>query len=611
METKPTPDKMFSFGTVDYIVFTVMLMVSAGIGVYFGFFSKSKNTTEEYLMGGKKMKTLPIAISLIASQLSGIAIMSVPSENYSFGIGYMIMMTSVIVIVPILNYIIVPVFYNNNITNCYEYLQLRFNRWTRKLITGTFVMSACLMLPVLMFVPSLAFAQVTGINIHLINAIVCSICIFYTMLGGIKAVVWTDVVQAGIMITSVVLVAVLGVAKVGGLEKVLNLAEEGGRLNLYFGFDPRIRNSVMGMFSGGFCLWIGHIGLNQSCVQRIVSLPSLENAKRSLLITGVGILIIMFLNCFTGVIMYARYAGCDPILAGVVEKPDKLMPFFVQDVVGHLRGMPGIFVSCVFSAALSTMSATLNSLAGVAYFDYVKPFIRHTDARANAIMKIFVVAMGCYCIVGGFLVEQFSSILQTILTILALNTGVVVGVFLLGMLVPRVKGKVVIVSIGVSMSIMLWIIGNAQMRFNSGAIKYDPLPTRIDECENYNFYGLMKDINTNTSSTHHLVSTPNPIPTDDIPLVTTAFGSNRPFSIFEISFYWYQVIGVLLVWLTAIPLSYIWKPEEDEKLDPKLYSPIISKTLSLEPRQPENMPLKTPHPSLAGANLQITMTIKE
>ncbi|XP_061392472.1 sodium-coupled monocarboxylate transporter 2-like [Musca vetustissima] len=603
---------MFSFGTADYIVFSFMLMVSAGIGAYFGFFSKSKNTTEEYLMGGKKMKTLPIAISLVASQLSGIAIMSVPSENYSFGIGYMFMVSAVCMVIPILNYIIIPVFYNNNITNCYEYLQLRFNKLTRKLITGTFVLSTCLMLPVIMFVPSLAFAQVTGINIHIINTIVCSICIFYTMLGGIKAVVWTDVVQAGIMVTSVLLVAILGINKVGGLGKVLDLAADGKRLDLYYGLDPRIRNSVVGMFSAGLFLWVGHLGLNQSCVQRIVSLPSLKHAKKSLVWTGCGVLAIMLSNCFTGVIMYARYAGCDPILAGVVEKADKMMPFFVQDVVGHLSGMPGIFISCVFSAALSTMSATLNSLAGVAYFDYIKPFIKHTDARANAIMKLFVVVMGCYCIAGGFLVEKFSSILQTILTIFSLNTGAVVGVFMLGMLVPRVNGKVVITSLCVSMTIMLWIITNAQMRFNSGAIKYDPLPTKIDECENYNFYSLIQNTTNRTMTTPQL-SVPINVTTTSTEtpnLVTTAFGSNRPFSLYEISFYWYQVIGTLLVWFTAIPLSYIWKPAEDEKCDPKLYSPIIGRWLK-ETKEPiryvaESVPLKTPHPSLADENLQIT-----
>jgi len=110
----------FTFQTTDYIVFAFMLSISAGIGVYFGFFDKSADTTEEYLMGGKRMKTLPIAISLVASQLSAISIMSIPAEMYVYGITWFTCVITIVLAVPILNYIIIPVFYNNNITNCYE-----------------------------------------------------------------------------------------------------------------------------------------------------------------------------------------------------------------------------------------------------------------------------------------------------------------------------------------------------------------------------------------------------------------------------------------------------------------------------------------------------------
>lgn len=121
-----------------------------------------------------------------------------------------------------------------------------------------------------------------------------------------------------------------------------------------------------------------------------------------------------------------------------------MVPFFVQDIMGHLIGMPGLFISCVFSAALSSMSAMLNSLAGVVYFDYIKPHIKkyRSDERANFIMKLIIIAMGCYCVVGGMIVERFDSILQLVITITGINTGSVVGVFLLGMLVPRTNGKV-------------------------------------------------------------------------------------------------------------------------------------------------------------------------
>lgn len=110
----------FAFNSVDYTVFVFMLCISAAIGVYFGFFGKGEDTTEEYLHGGKQMKTLPIAISLVASQLSGISIMTIPAEMYSFGINWCFNVVSMVIIVPILIWVVVPVFYNNNISNCYE-----------------------------------------------------------------------------------------------------------------------------------------------------------------------------------------------------------------------------------------------------------------------------------------------------------------------------------------------------------------------------------------------------------------------------------------------------------------------------------------------------------
>ncbi|XP_068152295.1 LOW QUALITY PROTEIN: sodium-coupled monocarboxylate transporter 2 [Drosophila tropicalis] len=577
------------FGLADYLVFVIMLCASAGIGVYFGFFSKAKNTTEEYLRGGKKMQTLPIAISLVASQLSGIAIMSIPAESYTYGFNYIFVVLAMFAVVPILIYIIVPVFYDNNVSNCYEYLEMRFNKRTRQLVTLTFILNSFLLLPVYMFIPSLAFSQVTGLNIHLINLMVSSICIFYTMLGGIKAVVWTDVVQGGIMLLSVVMVGVLGTLRTGGISTVLEYASEGGRLNLDFRLDPRIRMSFWSAMTGGIFMWTGHIGLNQSCVQRIVSLPSYFNAKKALILAGIGFVAISFFNTISGTIMFARYFGCDPMLAGLVSKPDKMMPFFVQDIMGHLSGMPGVFISCVFSAALSSLSATLNSLAGVVYFDYIKPRIRHTEARANLTMKLVIIVMGGYCILGGFIVENFASILQTTVTITGINTGAVVGVFLLGMFMPRCNGKVAFSGMLFSIIGMFWIIYRAQMNFKEGLIKYQVMPNTVDQCEARGLHMIADALN------HTALATTPATPIISHPTkFTGAFESNREFSIYDISFYWYKVIGAALVFLWAVPMSYVWKLDKDEKQNPKLFSPIVRKFLNIsEPaKEMEDMPLK-------------------
>lgn len=175
----------------------------------------------------------------------------------------------------------------------------------------------------------------------------------------------------------------------------------------------------------------------------------------------------------------------------MVSKPDKMMPFFIQDIMGNLSGMPGLFISCVFSASLSSLSAHLNSLAGVVYFDYIKPYIRHTEARANGIMKMVIVIMGAYCILGGVMVQRFKSILQTMWTVQGINTGAVVGVFLLGMFVPRVNGKVAMSSIIFSVLVMLWIIINAQMNIKAGLVKYDVLPNSLDKCEERGLYNIL------------------------------------------------------------------------------------------------------------------------
>nr|XP_016923862.2 sodium-coupled monocarboxylate transporter 2-like [Drosophila suzukii] len=548
------PDSQFIFNTTDYVVFALMLGISAAIGVYFGFFAKGADTTEEYLMGGKRMKTIPIAISLVASQLSAISIMTIPAEMYAYGINWFFNVVCMLVVVPLLNYVVIPVFYNNNITNCYEYLEIRFCREVRVLQTFIFIMTMFFMLPIFIFLPSLAFAQVTGFNVHVINTVVCSICIFYTMFGGIKAVVWTDVIQAAIMVVSVVLVGVMGANRVGGLSEVLRIAGEGGRLDINYNFDLTTRSTIWNVFTSATIMWSGYVGLNQSCVQRIVSLPSLGHARRSLVLFGFGFILIMFFNCFTGIVIYSRFHDCDPIGSGHVSKVDKMVPYFVQDTVGHLWGMPGVFISCVFSAALSTLSASINSLGGVVYFDYIKPYIRHTEHRANVIMKLFVLFAGIYCIFGGMVVENFNSILQVIYSIGGVSFGSTCGVFMLGMLVPKAHGRSAMTGVLVSIVCMATIV-----ILSWGRNHYDPLPTSTASCPAATLNGTI----SSTESALHLSST------------TEAPAKDEGFSILDLSFNLYTVVGFAITWLVAIPLSYILKPRSGYKLDPNLLSPVV------------------------------------
>ncbi|XP_053695458.1 sodium-coupled monocarboxylate transporter 1 [Sabethes cyaneus] len=552
MAKQITENPYGQFSTEDYTVFAVMLSVSAAIGVYFGFFQgKKQQTTEDYLLGGRQMKTLPIAVSLIASQLSGVSIMSVPAEMYSYGAQYWIIAPTMLFIVLIINYVFVPVFYNNQIVNCYQYLEDRFSPTVKKFVTATYVLNIYLILPIFIFIPSLAFAQVTGTNVHTINGIVCCVCVFYTMLGGIKAVVWTDVVQGLIMFASCFLVVAIGVYKVGGFSEVFTRAAAGNRLEL-FDMNPNVmaRQTFWTASVGNIFLWTGYLGLNQSCVQRMVAVPSIKHARAALWIFCAGFIVITSLNCFTGVVIFAKYFDCDPIKVKLVEKADKLLPFFVQDVVGNLKGMPGVFISCVFSAGLSTMSANLNSIAGIIYEDYIRPFklFKHSDASANFTMKLLILFSGLYCIVMGLVVEQFGHILQMVVTIASVTQGAVMGIFCLGMLWPWANKHGALWGSAASVIGVSWIIVGGAV--TNGALSYPPKPTSVDGCGDYGF---------NVTQTFSQPTLPE---------------TSQEFSIYKISFVWYSTVGTLLVFLVGMPVSYLTGSQDLNQICAKLIAPV-------------------------------------
>lgn len=198
-------------------------------------------------------------------------------------------------------------------------------------------------------------------------------------------------------------------------------------------------------------------------------------------------MILVSLNCFTGVVMYALYYDCDPIKAQIIPKSDKMVPYFIQDVAGHLTGMSGLFISCVLSAGLSTLSAAFNSLSGLIYQYYIQSFkcFKHTEAKGNIAMKIIVIFLGGYCLLMGIVVEQFKHILQMTLSLGGITSGTTLGLFTLGMLWPYANKKGAIVGTFASYIIMVWIVLRSQIAFKAGELSYPILATSVANCSAY------------------------------------------------------------------------------------------------------------------------------
>lgn len=160
-----------------------------------------------------------------------------------------------------------------------------------------------------------------------------------------------------------------------------------------------------------------------------------------------------------------------------------MVPFFVQDVVGHMPGMTGVFVSCVFSAGLSTMSANLNSLSGILYEDYVRKWVKHTEIKANRIMKLIVIVTGIYCVLMGFFVENFSSILQMVMTVSSVGVGTTMGVFVLGVAWPWANKRGAMWGAAVSGVAVISLVIGSQILVRNGEIVYPTLPTTVEQCD--------------------------------------------------------------------------------------------------------------------------------
>ena len=167
------------------------------------------------------------------SHVSGVTLLALPADVYLYGASFWLFIPALIVVSIGTMYIYLPVFYKLQITSTYEYLERRFDSTNRMFASLLFAIGLFLFLPVVIYLPALALAASTGINIHYITPLVCGVCIFYTTLGGLKAVVWTDTIQFIVTSGAIITVAVIGIKTAGGFAPIWSAALEGHRLDIF------------------------------------------------------------------------------------------------------------------------------------------------------------------------------------------------------------------------------------------------------------------------------------------------------------------------------------------------------------------------------------------
>lgn len=528
----------YMFDWAEYSVFIMMLTLSALIGLYFGCFKTGQNSEFGYLLGDRSMTTLPIAVSLVSSYISAITLLGVPTEIYTYGTQFFLANITNILVGIVTGVIYLPVFYKLQLVSLYEYLELRFNHSVRLIASFMNTVSLITFIPIVIYGPALAFNQVSGVHIHIISPIICLVCIFYTTLGGLKAVVWTDTLQGVLMLIATAAVAFIGLKKVGGFANVIQAAREGDRIDFFnFDPDPTVRLSFWSMIFGLSFTWTAQLAVNPGVVQRFIALPSYRQAQWSIILMTIGVDIFAILTMSMGLIMYAEYQTCDPLSAKVISRADQILPHFVLEVAGKIKGLPGLFFAGIVSAALSTMSTSLNTLAATIFKDFIVPHMqpKTIEERASVILKIIVIVTGVICTLFILIIENLGHILEIASSFGGMTTGASLGIFTLGILFPRANTWGALGGGLVSMVLMSWIFIGNQVVTALGLINYPIKPVRIDGCTNLTSF----DFHNATS-----VTTP-----------TTTTGD--VFYLYKISVFHYGLISCMIVIFVGVPISLL------------------------------------------------------
>ena len=339
-----------------------------------------------------------------------------------------------------------PMYKDFGYTSTYEYMETRFHKSVRIMTTLIYVVQTIMYIGMAIYAPALALETVTGLGKWESVWLTGGVCIFYTSIGGLKAVVWTDTIQLFILLSGFFGVIIQG-SVVFGFDDVIEKYHEGGRqIWNDFSFDPRVRHSFWSIVLGGlFGTWGNSWCSSQSMVQRVLACRTKKDIRISLYSAWFLICCIVLLCAMTGATLYRFNNCCDPLQAGWIESTDQLVPYLAVEQFQNFPGVAGLYISGAYCGCLSTVSSGINSMATVIVTDFVQPAEGFLTSCCNFVAterfylwlgKILSVLLGLACIGFAYIASGMGGILQASLSINNIIGGAHFAVYVLAVLNP-------------------------------------------------------------------------------------------------------------------------------------------------------------------------------
>ncbi len=437
-----------SLHVIDFLIIIISFIISLAVGLWF---AKRQKTTKNYFIAGGKLPSWAIGISILATLISSITFLAYPGSGYASNWILLVQGLMVPIVLVFFVSFIVPLFRKVIKLSAYEYFERRFGVFARMYSSVSFAFTHFSKMGTVFYLLALALSRMMGMDTVTLIWIVGVVVIFITLMGGMEAIVWLDVIQGFLLVAGgLISLLIILFTTEGGPSAIWKVASENGRI----GFGPFdwdfVNLTFVVMVLNGIFYAIQKYGTDQTIVQRYLTAKSDKEAIKASLI---GVLLsvpvwAMFMFIGTALFSYYKISG-DMLPPGT--KPDEVFAFFIMTKLPV--GVVGFVISALIAAAISTLNADLNCLSAICVEDYysrLRP--QSSDKLKMVFSKIFIILAGLGAITIALIYVRVgtSGVLDTIFTLYAIFSGGIAGMFLLGIFTQRANKQGLYFGIGAS-----------------------------------------------------------------------------------------------------------------------------------------------------------------
>jgi SSS family transporter len=439
------------------IDFGIIALYLAGITLFGLRFRKKQRTLRDYFLAGRDIPWWAIALSIVAAETSTLTIISIPGLAYDTNLTFLQVVMGYVVGRVVISFVLLPHYFRGDLYTAYELIERRFGRGLRSLTAGLFLLTRAAAEGVRVYAVSIVVSIALGTGEIASIAIITALTLIYTFEGGLAAVIWTDVVQTVIYVGGT-LVGLVTIAHLvpGGWSAIHSAAASAGKLQV-FDFSGRFWTPYTfwaGVIGGTFLTTASH-GTDQLIVQRLLAARGEKQSVTALLSSGIAILFQFALFLIVGVMLWAYYR----VPSAQFGRPDRIYPTFIVSRMPH--GISGLLVAAILAAAMSNLSAALNSLSSSAIMDFYSRLRPQSDERTR--MRLSRLATLVWALLlfalAVIALHKVGRVVEVGLQIASVAYGALLGAFLLGTLTRRANqlGTTLGMLCGFAIELYLWL----------------------------------------------------------------------------------------------------------------------------------------------------------